>query len=335
MVSKTRALVSVLALFIVVYSSGCTSFGGQATGSGQGVAIDSFESDFQKIYAGETFKLQMRMTNLGSVDAANAYPKLYNIASNTGGNNLEITCDPTCGQGFNLLAPNAERGTTGESRICIWNCKAPLNIPKGLSVNFNPSVRLYYWYATHTIKSINLVSQNELRSIQSQGKSLPSETVSTSSGPVSLDVVVNGPIRYWEGESKVTFPININIANSGGGVTCITNDIIVPIPNGLPLLTTGPLAFDYASMTAGCEKASNWNKVNLYFTPDDTSINLKCNDMGTNAVELWKGQSTTVTCTVEMPVPTASTGFVQKNLKFSIQYAYFVDSAASVEVIGK
>jgi hypothetical protein len=305
--SKMPALLPIISLFIVVLSSGCTSFGGQTTGSGKGIVIENFESDFQKIYAGETFKLQMKAKNTGSVDAGIVKPVLYNIDMQISGQSIAISCSSGCGSSMVMLAKDADRGTEGESKTCIWNCKAPDDIPK-VSVTFNPSLRLYYLYRTTTIKSINIASQNELRTLQTQGGALPSETISTTEGPVQLDVLVNGPIRYWAGENTVTFPININLQNNGGGIACLGD----------------------------CTYEKNWNKIELSFENVEGTATLKSCDLqaGKMEVDLWKGQSRTITCEVQINVG-QTTGFVQKSLSFEAGYDYFVDASTSIEVVGR
>lgn len=324
---------SLSALLFALPISGCVVPSG--TSGGSGVIIENFEVDFPRVYAGEKFQLQMKIRNTGSVDALNVYPKLYNIQTTLQGSKFDVSCEETCTTGVNLLAPDPERGTEGESRTCIWNCQAPKEIPKGLSVTFNPSVRLYYWYGTNTIKSINIASQDELRSLQSRGGALPSETISTTQGPVSLDIVVNGPIRYWEDESKIRFPININIQNVGGGVSCVTEDITIPIPMGI----YAP-SFNYVTLISGCELSDNWDKVAIFFNGGDVGTIRVSNcdisqDPGTKViVDLWKGQSKTITCELEMDVPRTSAGILQKNLNFDLSYAYFVDATVSLEVIG-
>jgi hypothetical protein len=328
-------LLSLFAVMLVLPISGCVMPGGNTSG-GSGVIIENFEVDFPSVYAGENFKLQMKMRNMGSVNAYNVYPKLYNIQTTLQGSKLDVSCEETCKTGTTLLAPDPERGTEGESRTCIWDCKAPTDIPKGLSVTFNPSVRLYYWYGTSTIKSINIASQDELRSLQSRGVALPSETISTTQGPVNLDIVVNGPIRYWEDESKIRFPININMQNVGGGVSCVTRDITIPIPMGL----YAP-SFNYVTLTSGCELSSNWDKVVIFFNGGEGNPIRVFNcdifqDSNTGLVtDLWKGQSRTITCELEMDVPRTTAGILQKNLNFDLSYAYFVDRSVGIEVIGR
>jgi len=315
--------------------------------------MENLEVDFPKVYAGEKFKLQAKIRNTGSVDAWYVIPKLYNIDASASGQSFEITCSKDCTQCMNLLAPDPERGTTGESKICIWDCTAPRSIPKGMTLTFNPSVRLYYAYRTTTTKALMIASQDELRAIQNQGKALPSETVSTTTSPVQMDVVVNGPIRYWEGEKKLRFPININIANTGGGTACgnfeskppskkpsgstSSEDSSPAAANPCPS-QTGNVADTPQDTTAGiatgCENPSNWNQVAIYF---DNAISLEgCDDITQRGyVDLWKGQTKTITCEVVMDVPDVKTGFVQKNLQFTLEYDYFTDASTNVEVIGR
>lgn len=327
---QSISILTIISIFTVLTTSGCM-MPGVETKASQGIVIENFEVDFPRVYAGEIFKLKMKIRNDGYVDAYNVYPKLYNIGTSFQSGEAEISCEETCNQGVHLSAKDPSMGTTGESRTCIWDCEAPRGIPKGLSVKFSPNVRLYYWYSTHTVKSVTVVSQDELRSIQSEGKSLPSETVSTTGGPIQLDVVVKGPIRYWEGADRITFPININIQNTGGGITCITDEINVPI-----LTDANAPSFDYTTIIQGCENTDNWNKVKWYFDDEHGLIDLDCTPSGNNqrVAELWKGQSTTLTCEVNMQIPSGHVaGIIQKNLKLSVYYAYMLDRTINVEVL--
>jgi len=307
----TGLLLSLLAIVFVLPLSGCVMPGG--TSGGSGVIIENFEADFSRVYTGEKFQLQTKIRNTGSVDAESVKLILYNIEKSQGISKLQISCDYTCPVEMSLLAPDPDRGTTGESKTCIWRCTAPQGIQKGLSVIFNPSMRMYYSYRTSTIKSINIASQNELKSIETRGSALPSETTSTTSGPVQLDVVINGPIRYWEEESIVKFPFNINILNSGGGVAC-----------------------SYATGSYGCEDEKNWNKVEISLE-NDPDIQIEDCELANGAstvIDLWKGQTKTITCELALNVG-ENAGIVQKNLKVDISYDYMTDASTTVEVVGR
>jgi hypothetical protein len=311
--AATAALLVILAAVLI---SGCTFFGGNIA-AGSGVVIENFEvSPLKDIYASEAFELRAKIRNIGASDAENVFMKLYNVESVFGGNKIEISCIERfdlCASEEVLLAPDQESGTVGETKTCTWDCIAPPNIPEGISVTFNPSMRTYYMYKTSTIKAVNIASQEELISLETRGESLPLEDVSTTSGPVSMEIVVNGPIRYWSGEGKINFPINIKIQNIGGGVVCNPEQ-------------------------QGCQKTDNWNKAKLFFE-SDVSVNLICNSgipERSMLVDLWKSQAATLTCEIEMPVPPGSTAkYIQKNLIFKLEYDYFVDASTSVNVIGR
>jgi len=323
-------------IILILFSSGCITQSNK--GGAGGVIIESFKTDFNKVYAGEKFQIQMKMRNIGDVDAYNVYPKLYNIQI-TQKDDLSISCKESCKQGTRLLAPDPERGIEGEERVCIWECTAPENIPGGLSVTFNPSARLYYWYRAYVIKSVNIVSRNELRAIATQGGALSSETVESTKGPLLLDVVVRGPIKYQEEDNKVIFPININIENVGNGVACVTKKITVPIPI-LGLKTWSPTSFNYVDLISGCEIKENWDKVAIFYGIEDPSIRIyDCevteDMMNGRIIDLWKGKTKTITCLVEVGISKETPSILQKNLRFDLEYAYFIDATTSIEVLGK
>ncbi|MEE9322930.1 MAG: hypothetical protein V3U72_00140 [Candidatus Aenigmarchaeota archaeon] len=309
---QTGSILIIISILTVLTSSGCT-FPGSGTTSGHGIVIENFEVDFPNVYANEKFKIQMKMRNTGSVDAYGVYAKLYNTEVSSAGEKLSIVCrQEQCAQD-RLLAPDPERGTTGGSKICIWDCVAP-QLRKGVSVVFNPSVRLYYAYETNVIKSLTITSQNELRNLQNQGKAPPSETLSSTTGPISMDVRVKGPIRYWEGETNIIFPVEVNINNVGGGTPCTS--------------TLGGTSTE-------CENPDNWNRVGLYF-PEDISLR-SCSGIENNQiVELWKSREKTVTCEAVIQLQgRATAGLVQKNIDFTSTYSYFTDTSTSVTVQGK
>lgn len=308
---QTVHALSIISILSLLTISGCILPGGD-TGFGSGVVIENFEVDFPDVYAGETFKLQMKARNVGSVDAYGVRAVIFNTESSSGGEKLSIACGSQECLQQHLLAPDTDRGTSGASMICSWECRAP-NVPKGVSVTFNPYVRLDYSYQTNVIKSLTVASQDEIRNIKNQGKSLPSETISSSTGPISMDVRVKGPIRFWEGETSIKFPLEISIINAGGGTACASGG---------------------SGMLGGCSETDNWDRVWLTF-PEGLATGRSCSGVADNQiVELWKGQDKTVTCEALMPLQWGVSGLVQKNLKFEATYSYFIDASATVTVKG-
>ena len=302
---------SVLLIPTLIFS-GCIQQGGS---SGLGMVIKEFSVHPGKVKGGETFEIRMKARNEGSVNAYNVHAELYNTDLFISGNTLSISCTPavTCSQS-RVLAGDPESGVGGGSLTCVWECEAPL-IPEGTSVTFNPMVRLYYAYETHVIKSLTVVSQDELISIQDTGGALPLETISTTGGPIAMDIRTRAPIRFQRHEESVTFPVEVNIRNVGGGTACAAS------------LEGGP---------DECEDTHNWNKVGLFFPEENLGITwISCSGIDDNQiVELWEGREKSVMCKAIMPLNWGPSGIVQRSLEFMAAYSYFIDAGASVVVEG-
>ncbi|NIO22455.1 MAG: hypothetical protein GTN38_00325 [Candidatus Aenigmarchaeota archaeon] len=298
-----------LLVFCLVLLSGCV---GQQTTSGNGIVIESFVSNPSEMYSGEPFNLQLMIRNTGSVDAGNVRFELSNIGATYENRGLEISCKTECSEVIErFLAPDPRAGTTGESKTCIWKCSAPEDIPRNSKITFNPSLRVYYDYESNIVKSVTIISESELRSIQAQGRSLPSETTSLTAGPVKLSIQMRSPVRYIEDTNKVEFPISISIENAGGGVACYPT----------------------------CDDSVNWNKVFLETDPE-SGMNLKDCEVGMyDEVDLWEGRSRTVVCDGEISLFSEGdkwTGIniLKKTLKIRATYEYFTDAATSLTVTG-
>jgi len=295
-----------LALLILVLSvAGCT-VPGTSTVTGNGVVIEAFEPDFPQAFAKESIQFQIRVKNTGSVDAEKVQAKLLGLedwAKKT--STCQDTLDST--NGIKLLAPVPEQGVSGESESCIWTYTAP-ETPQGLSVTYNPHVRLYYEYKSNTVKSITFASQQELRNIESSGKALPAETVSSTNSPVSITIVTKGPIRFWTegGTGSVTFPLEIKIDNVGGGVVCSSVD--------------------------DCKNGRNWNKLKLTIKKSKGLESEDCKDyFNGKEIELWRGQSNTIVCRVTVS-ELSTVGAVQRLVEAEANYGYFIDRSTSVTV---
>ncbi len=196
---------------------------------------------------------QLKLKNTGSFEADGS------VSINLG--DMEWTCldISTRGTSFTrLIPPSEERGTQGEELTVMWNCKAP-EIEEGMHIPYNVRAEVEYGYKSLTSKSVTLLPTSELIALRDSGQSLPSELISKSHSPVSLDVQIEGPIRIREGSNAVDFPVNIIIENAGGG---IIKD----------------------------------NVVNLRVDGRGGLIDLDCDH---EPLALWKGQSQTITCRMQ------------------------------------
>jgi len=306
--SKPINLIFLLLVCAAVLVSGCT--GRQSALGGNGVVIEEFSADPPDLYSGEPFQLKLMVRNAGPLDAKNVRFELSNTKTRSEG--LEITCKPECrGVLERLLAPDPQAGTSGESVNCIWKCNAPENVPRNAEILFNPEVRVYYTYESSVVSSVTILSTEELRSLQSRGEPLPSETISLAEGPIRLRLQMRSPVRYTEGTGKVTFPLSIHIENVGGGVACYPD----------------------------CMSTENWDKVFLELD-QQSEMNLKDCDVGMfNEVGLWRGKSRTIVCDAEIPLFSEAgrrvdINILKKTIKIKASYEYFTDSVTSVRVRG-
>lgn len=279
--------VLLLSLIVIVLISGCTS----TIPSGNGIIVETFEPDFTNIFSNEEVTFNIRIRNVGSVDAENTVVKMIGLDEWSN----DAWVGDNCGNGKNLLAGQPTFGTPGESRTCLYRIKAP-KVPQGISVPYQPTVRISYNYNSNILKTITIGSQDELKRIENGGGALPSEITSVTSSPVSLNVITQGPIRVFDGSVK--FPIQITIKNVGGGVVCGDN----------------------------CINSNNWNKINIKTMISDEEIS----DCTVKEMNLFKGQSNTVTCYLTVTEP--ETGIAQKTISVSADYNYFYDATTSVTV---
>ena len=276
-----RFLIPLLVLPIILIS-GCTN----NPSSGNGVSVVAFEPDFSHVFSHEPVIFSIQLRNTGSVDATDVRSVLLGL-DEWGYDQPPQSCR------FNLRPPEPNFGTSGELKTCQVTVQAP---SVSLPVEYRPSLRVTYGYNSATVKAINVGSRDELRAIENRGAALPSETVSSTSSPILLTIANKGPIRVFT--DHLSFPVEITISNSGGGVACNPN----------------------------CGNDQNWNKVKFTAFFEGREIP-DCS----RRITLFRGQSNSITCTAEISgIP--EIGIVQKTIQVKAEYEYFIDSTTSVTV---
>jgi hypothetical protein len=280
----------VFIILLSVLSSGCTSIpglgGGDTSGLfGTGIEITALEPELTKVYSGESVSIAMKVKNRGTFDAKDGKVKL-----SVG----DWDCTVQGEDGFDSLqAPDEQRGTEGQEKVFLWKCKAP-QIDEGMTVPYEARGEVWYDYKSVTSKSVTLLPTADLIALRDAGQSLPSSLVSSSSSPVSISVVVEGPIRMMSETNGIEFPININIENAGGGVVEASKvSLDVEGLSGLQVLTDQDC--DYADF------------------------------------HLWRGTSQKITCMVKAENVNAIT---DARLVATLTYGYTVSKTASIEVAG-
>jgi hypothetical protein len=281
-------------LFSVIAASGCT--GGGAVVGGPGIAIESFEADITNPFIGEVVTLTEKIRNTATRDTGNVLIQLIGLPEG-----MTSSVAPSC-EFPKLLGANPLYGTSGESQICNLAVTFPEGIvQQGLSTPILLTARLYYSTETEIIKTFTVVPQTELRAIENRGGTLPAETVTSTGGPISLNIKSTGPIRIFQESSGngVELPIEIEITNVGGG--------------------TPYSQFD---------NQDTWNTIRI----EASGTGIQADDCNKESVSLFKGQSTSVVCIIHIQDIENSIGPSQRSLSVKAAYGYFVDTSVTVTV---
>jgi hypothetical protein len=189
-----------------------------------------------------------------------------------------------------LIPPSEERGTEGEERVFVWTCTAP-EIEEGLHVTYEARAEVEYNYRALTSKSVTLLPTRELIALRDSGAAFPSDLITKSHSPVTIDITVDGPVRVRDDLATADFSVNIKISNDGGGIV-------------------------------------KGNKVNLVVEGKSGLTGIDCSQSG---LDLWRGQSQTITCRMGA---SAVNRLTQARIVASIDYVYIVSASADIEIIG-
>jgi hypothetical protein len=320
----------ILPVIAIVAASGCTmpswlGGGGTTTGIGNGVTILEFAPDFSSVQSGDYVQLQVRAQNMGEVKAYNVKAELTGIdVSQWGG---------TFGYGFvtsdfgDMLPFDKETNTPGSIKTKQWRLTAPSQ-PKGINQNYQPIVKLSYDYKTSAQKMITIVDEAELRRILQNGGSLPGQTATYSSGPLTV-TITTGAYEKTAAEQfnyDNLFPVQIKITRTGSGnvvppgtgnglyggaYTSIFGDAM-NYPVGIRI--TPPAGTSFRNLGGG------WSGV------DDCST-------GTITKEMWKGQELDLTC--ELSVDTRPAYREDRPLQVDVYYRYQTEATTNLMVYGK
>jgi len=308
-------------IVLVLLASGCIN----PSGKGNGVVIEDFSPSFEKVYPGEPIQFFLKFKNTGSVEAENVFAELLGLdedwALSSAGMGNEIVggevlpreerCQYTSSEHLKLSPPYPSYGTEGGEATCTWIYKTP-DIPSGTGTEYKVTARVFYDYHTTLIKSFTLAPAQELLRYNEQGKSIPSSTVSSTDSPITLQADARDPIRFW-GNDMISFPIAINIENTGGGMACIRGKCKKTSPGG-----------------------HEWNSVTLKITPksDKVSLSDECaRFMRGSTVDVWTDKGNTVICNIEVSGLGEGVGYQEKLIEINAEYSYFTDAETSITII--
>lgn len=289
-----------LPLMLVVLTSGCTIPGLPGAGpalfgpgvSGSGVVIEYFEPDFKDAISGQDVQFEYRIRNTGTQPAEGCSAEILDLDRTTWGG-IPSKCATT----FDLQPASPVFGSEGESHICIAKgVKAP-QLPAGTSFTYEPVLRVLYKYKSVTQKTVSLLPLDDARRLQNQGKTFSAATSSKTQSPIDIGIAVKEPIRVFA--SQTEFPVEIHVANVGGGQSRIT-------------------------------KTDNWGKAKVTIkTEGPIQLSSECRD---KEITFYRG-STVYTCAATVDnnrVTAPTTGIITA----TAEYDYAIDKATSITVAG-
>ncbi|MBN2043229.1 MAG: hypothetical protein JW754_05505 [Candidatus Aenigmarchaeota archaeon] len=307
-----------LTVVSIILVSGCTYLGSynynSNTPEGAGVIIESFQPDFAEVYSGEPVKFTMKVRNSGTFSAENGFAEMLGLDQTWKAVNQELVLndellpnEAECRypmHAISLLPPDQSAGIQGSDKICTWTYIAP-SMRSGLFSHYSPRVRFFYDYKSYAIKTVTIVPSDELKVLQTQGKTLPSETTEKSNSPVSIDITTATPVRSFGYD--MIFPIIIKIKNMGDGTIC----------------------YDSQKCKTSLEGGPKWNTFQFkIILPDDMTLyGNSCEE--TMDLYVPRGAEQTITCQIQASQPARLT---QKTISVSADYGYFVDKVTDIRV---
>ncbi len=292
----------VLSVLAIVLVSGCLGPPDGRT-AGAGVVITAFDSDFATVDSGQRVSFDVRIENTGARPAENVVAKISGIDP------ALWQINPSASNLGRIVPVDIEQNTPGGAKTARFKAVAQ-NLQRGSEFTFHPRALVEYDYTTKIIKSIELVDLDELRRLKLQGRGLNVGTVSTTGGPLSVEIRAADIATSGNDD---TFSLSVEITNTQweqGGTIVDRNhgddrdfpvEMRLRLPSQLSLTDSGA-AFD---------------------------------ECRTGAADLWRGKSAQITCEVRAgsnPNPGSRTTVL---VEIELVYRYRAEKETSIRVIGK
>jgi len=185
---------------------------------GYGLKILEFAPDYDEIYSGDEFGLNIEVQNVGGYTAQNIRTELGRYGD------LDVPA-PIQGGG-ELNPPDEENNIPGDSRYFYWQIKAP---EKTSTTDYDVMAKVKYWYSSEASRDYLIMSRERMLERKEQG--IESEVESTSTaGPVEIqfslqpeEIILS--FADDEGYGIRTFPIRIDIADLGSGIVVTEKEV--------------------------------------------------------------------------------------------------------------
>jgi len=299
-----KALIPLCLLVGIAILSGCV---GQPTGvviGTNGIIIRDFGFDYSPIYSEETTGLTLTLQNVGGeegtlkeiaifgVDAPAAAPGPLTWGYGTG-DSFTLTLSDE------LLPPDPTTGFEGEEYFQEWIPEAPTDIKSPTTYDFQTRVK--YLYSSTFTGKIQVVHNDYLRTLPPEERESlirvgGIQDASITAGPLSLAAASGRHFIIRSGDSAESRSIKFKITNVGSG-------------------------FPYKDP---------WSTANLHIVTVTADEGIDCSVP--EDIKLSRGKTGVISCTFTSPADGSFTNKIDKYFSVTLDYGYYVDSAASITV---
>ncbi|MBW6451143.1 MAG: hypothetical protein K0B02_00245 [DPANN group archaeon] len=307
-----------ISMLIILFTSGCVySSGVGVFRLGNGVVFNSLDFSPPAVKDNELSVLSLNFENTGSVKTGDVYVYLFGLSNDwtisepniVSPRNYMISDDSKII--LNPLSPPYEvMKVPGDTVYISWPLRAPEELPKDMSFDFNAMVRVCYGYSTIANAKVVMYSKEEYLSKQIDGGIRQQPIVlEQTRGPIKLEITSLQPLVY-----KDNIVLKLNLYDVGGG-TLIKN----------------------------CSEIDDYTLDNeLFKALQDFDLKIAGIDCDTGSLKadevyFFKNQAGKTSASFTMECPISSGGAVPmqvSDLILRFDYNYYIDAKTLVSVEG-
>ncbi len=318
----SRNVFLLLLVIGVVAVSGCISGGSTTSTGGNGIVINEFASSVSEVSdCDKSVRINFDIENNGGksipVNELLACISGKNFPGKTSEQMWAVDSGKICQSSNKKLdAPDTAKNIPGGAANFKWTVSSP-HVPFPLTRTDGFEGRVFYKYASRTLATVFVISEDELAVAKQKGESLPSMQIEKTISPVDISLDVTQPVV---GNSGDTFTIKVTLSNVGGGTVFDQNAVSFADASSIPSIPE--------------------DKLNIVTIKVDTSLNAGTDVEGgfckadLKNVELRKGSTVTIPCDIK--INKQITKLQSFPILLTASYGYFIDSSeVPIMVSGK
>lgn len=284
-----------------------------------GIKIIYFLPDYTNLYSKDSFRLNLQVQNVGDAKAQNVNAELNKYG------NFQLSDSQQKKLADSLEPPDVSTNSPGETADTEWQVKTP---ESSTSFDYAFGVKIKYDYRTEAWTDGVVMSRERWKTLNQLGKAVEINT-GTTIGPVQISVSTREVVLpVTEGIAEKTFPVQVKLQNTGGGV--VNSD----------------------RSSCNTEGVGCMDNVYLYIPTGDATTVLSlesCSPASTNAtsegtttvtfsnVTLMGGSSAYISCNIRASADLLAKPDLEKSfrIKAGADYRYQVEGETTVTVQGE